>query len=94
MDVQETKDGHFVVMHDANLRHLTGVNGTPQDLTLKELTNLTVTENGVQAPVCSFDSYLEKAHKLNQKLLIEIKTSKKDSMTLSNDLSINTAKLS
>lgn len=49
MDVQETKDGHFVVMHDANLRHLTGVNGTPQDLTLKELTNLTVTENGVQA---------------------------------------------
>ena len=54
MDVQETKDGHFVVMHDANLRHLTGVNGTPQDLTLKELTNLTVTENGVQAPVCSF----------------------------------------
>ncbi|WP_407960695.1 glycerophosphoryl diester phosphodiesterase membrane domain-containing protein [Enterococcus faecium] len=79
MDVQETKDGHFVVMHDANLRHLTGVNGTPQDLTLKELTNLTVTENGVQAPVCSFDSYLEKAHKLNQKLLIEIKTSKKDS---------------
>lgn len=70
MDVQETKDGHFVVMHDANLRHLTGVNGTPQDLTLKELTNLTVTENGVQAPVCSFDSYLEKAHKLNQNYLL------------------------
>ena len=53
MDVQETKDGHFVVMHDAN-PSLNRVNGTPQDLTLKELTNLTVTENGVQAPVCSF----------------------------------------
>ncbi len=70
MDVQETKDGRFVVMHDANLRHLTGVNQTPQDLTLKELTNLTVTENGFQAPVCSFDSYLEKAHELNQNYLL------------------------
>ncbi|MGC3648853.1 glycerophosphodiester phosphodiesterase, partial [Enterococcus faecium] len=67
------------VMHEAKLRHITGVNGTPQDLTKKELTKLTVTENGVQAPVCSLDSYLEKPHKLNQKLHIEIKTSKKQS---------------
>lgn len=46
MDVQETKDGQFVVMHDFNLKQLTGVNKAPQDLTLKELEKLNVTENG------------------------------------------------
>lgn len=79
MDVQETKDGQFVVMHDLNLRQLTGVDKAPQDLTLKELEKLTVKENGVEEPVVSFDDYLKKADELNQKLLIEIKNSKKDS---------------
>ena len=79
MDVQETKDGQFVVMHDFNLRQLTGVDKSPQDLTLKELEELTVKENGVEEPVVSFDDYLKKADELNQKLLIEIKNSKKDS---------------
>lgn len=77
MDVQETKDGQFVVMHDFNLRQLTGVDKAPQDLTLKELEKLTVKENGVEEPVVSFDDYLKKADELNQKLLIEIKNSKK-----------------
>ncbi|WP_142427071.1 glycerophosphoryl diester phosphodiesterase membrane domain-containing protein [Enterococcus durans] len=79
MDVQETKDGQFVVMHDFNLRQLTGVDKAPQELTLKELEKLTVKENGVEEPVVSFDDYLKKADELNQKLLIEIKNSKKDS---------------
>ncbi|QED59402.1 glycerophosphodiester phosphodiesterase [Enterococcus durans] len=79
MDVQETKDGQFVVMHDFNLRQLTGVDKSPQDLILKELEELTVKENGVEEPVVSFDDYLKKADELNQKLLIEIKNSKKDS---------------
>ncbi|OQO70165.1 glycerophosphodiester phosphodiesterase [Enterococcus villorum] len=82
MDVQETKDGQFVVMHDFNLKQLTGVNKAPQDLTLEELEQLTVTENGVKEPVVSFDAYLKKAKELNQKLLIEIKNSKKDSKDL------------
>ena len=82
MDVQETKDGQFVVMHDFNLKNLTGVNQLPQNLTLKELEKLTVKENGQAAPLVSFDSYLADAKKLNQKLLIEIKTTKYDSSDL------------
>lgn len=82
MDIQETKDGQFVVMHDFNLRNLTGVNKAPQDLTLKELEKLKVTENSVKEPVVSFDTYLAKAAELKQKLLIEIKTTKKDSPDL------------
>ncbi|EOD6230335.1 glycerophosphoryl diester phosphodiesterase membrane domain-containing protein [Enterococcus hirae] len=79
MDVQETKDGQFVVMHDFNLKKLTGINKAPQDLTLKELEKLKVTENGSKEPVVSFDTYLKRANELNQKLLIEIKNSKNDS---------------
>ena len=82
MDVQETKDGQFVVMHDFNLRNLTGVNKAPQDLTLEELEKLTVTENGAKEPLVSFDTYLKRANELNQKLLIEIKTTRKDSKDL------------
>lgn len=82
MDIQETKDGQFVVMHDFNLRNLTGVNKAPQDLTLAELEKLTVTENGAKEPLVSFDMYLKRANELNQKLLIEIKTTRKDSDNL------------
>lgn len=77
-DVQETKDGQFVMMHDANIWDLTGVNASSQDLTLEELTKLDISENGYQSKVTSFDEYLKRANELHQKLLIEIKTSKKD----------------
>lgn len=73
MDVRETKDKQFVVMHDENLRHLAGVNKKVNELTLAELTKLTVRENGKSAPLPSFDEYLKEADKLHQKLLIEIK---------------------
>ncbi|WP_247944225.1 glycerophosphoryl diester phosphodiesterase membrane domain-containing protein [Streptococcus oralis] len=79
MDVQETKDGQFVMMHDANLKNLAGINVRPQDLTLEELTELDISENGYRTKISSFDDYLNRANELHQRLLIEIKTSKKDS---------------
>ena len=79
MDVQETKDGQFVMMHDANLKNLAGINARPQDLTLEELTGLDISENGYRTKISSFDDYLNRANGLHQRLLIEIKTSKKDS---------------
>lgn len=82
MDIQETKDHQFIVMHDFNLRALTGVNKRPNQLTLKELTNMNVTENGQTAKMVSFDDYLAKANQLKQRLLIEIKTTPQDSPDL------------
>ena len=79
MDLHETKDHQFVVMHDENLKDLTGVNKTPHELTLKQLTRLTARENGYHAKVASFDQYLAAAEKYHQKLLIEIKTTPHDS---------------
>ena len=55
-----------------------GVNASPQDLTLEELTKIEISENGFHSKISSFDDYLKRANELNQKLLIEIKTSKKD----------------
>lgn len=79
MDVQETKDGQFIVMHDTDLRALTGNPGGTHDYSLAELTAMTASENGQSAPVLSFDAYLTKAEELGQKLLVEIKVTPQDS---------------
>lgn len=79
MDLHETKDHQFVVIHDENLKALTGVNKRPSQLTLREITRLTAHENGHQAKVASFNTYLNAAEHLHQKLLIEIKTTPYDS---------------
>ncbi|HFU4393068.1 TPA: glycerophosphodiester phosphodiesterase family protein, partial [Streptococcus suis] len=78
MDVQETKDGQFIVMHDADLMALTGNTGGTHDYTLAELKAMTASENGMTGPVPSFDEYLEKADELGQKLLVEIKVTDAD----------------
>lgn len=82
MDVHETKDHKFVVLHDENLKKLTGVNKTPHELTLAQLTKLTARENGHHAKLASLDQYLNVAEQLHQKLLVEIKTTPNDSKTM------------
>lgn len=79
IDLHETKDNQFVVMHDENLKKLAGINKTPKDLTLRQLTRITLHEDGHQAKIASFDQYLKAAKKLKQKLLIEVKTTPTDS---------------
>lgn len=79
MDVHETKDHQFVVMHDENLKELAGVNKAPYQLTLRQLTHLTIHENGYRAKIASFDDYLKAADHLHQKLLVEVKTTPHDS---------------
>lgn len=82
LDVHETKDNQFVVLHDENLRKLAGIDKTPRQLTLKQLTRLTVRENGHQAKIASFTDYLHTANRLHQKLLVEIKPTPADSSTM------------
>ena len=43
------------------------------------MTRITLHEDGHQAKIASFDQYLKAAKKLNQKLLIEVKTTPNDS---------------
>lgn len=79
MDVQETKDGQFVVFHDPTLRQLAGRSETPQQLTLAQLQQITVREHGYQAKIPSFDDYLASAIKHQQPLLVELKVTANDS---------------
>ena len=82
IDIQETKDHKFVVMHDENLKQLADLDTSPQELTLAQLTAFTVHENGHQAKIPSFDEYLSVAKQYEQKLLFEIKTTIRDSKNM------------
>lgn len=73
LDIQLTKDNDFVVMHDFNLHRLTGVRKRVSDCTLRELTSMTLHENGATAPIPSFEAFVKKAQELHIPLLIEIK---------------------
>lgn len=73
MDIQETKDHQFVVFHDNTLKALAGINKRPSQMTLAELTNTEIHENGKTTHIASFDDYLATATNLHQKLLVELK---------------------
>lgn len=79
MDVHETKDKQFVVLHDENLRQLADVNKTPRQLTLRQLQAVTVRENGRRAKLASFAEYLRTAECLHQRLIVELKITRGDS---------------
>ena len=74
MDVMQTKDGEFVAMHDAKLDRLAGRPGAVGELTLAELTALTVRDQyGHSDTIPSFADYVRHAERIGMPLLIEIK---------------------
>ncbi|MBC9953577.1 glycerophosphodiester phosphodiesterase [Leucobacter sp. cx-42] len=76
IDVMQSKDGEFIVMHDTSLARLTGENVLVKDLTFDELTAMTVTDQyGHQGKIPSLAGYVTRANELEQPLLIEIKLS-------------------
>lgn len=80
MDVMETADNKFVVMHDADLTRLAGEKLRVADLTLTELTALTVRDlAGHEDTIPSLEDYLLRAEELGMPLLVEIKLGGNDS---------------
>ncbi|WEG72658.1 glycerophosphodiester phosphodiesterase [Vagococcus intermedius] len=73
MDIQETKDGQFVVMHDYNLKRLAGLDQEVRNMTLKELQTVKIVQNGFTDRIPSLKEYIDEAKSLNMKLLIEVK---------------------
>ncbi|MDN5886318.1 glycerophosphoryl diester phosphodiesterase membrane domain-containing protein [Arthrobacter sp. AOP36-A1-22] len=73
VDVQQTKDGHFVASHDTNLLLLTGHNVDIYDLTLAEAEATTVSARGFSDHIPSMLDYVRRARQLGIKLLIEPK---------------------
>lgn len=74
MDVMQTRDGKFVAMHDAKLDRLAGRPEAVKDLTLAELTKVTVRDQrGNEDTIPTFTDYVRHAQRLEMPLLIEIK---------------------
>ena len=73
IDIQQTKDGQFVVFHDATLARLAGRNDRVADMTLDELTRITVRAGSYSDQIASLEEMLTKSKELNIRLLIEVK---------------------
>ncbi len=73
VDVQQTKDGHFIASHDTNLLVLSGRNVNTYDLTLAQAEKTTVSARGFSDTIPSMVDYVRHARKLGIKLLIEPK---------------------
>jgi glycerophosphoryl diester phosphodiesterase len=72
-DVLETKDSKFVVMHDTNLKRLSGLNLEVKDLTQEELTKITVRAGDMEAKIPTLEEWIQLSIQLNLPQLLEIK---------------------
>ena len=72
-DVLQTKDLKFVVMHDSNLQRLAGIDANVKDLTLDELTKITVRADGMEAKIPSLAEWITESKKLDLPGLLEVK---------------------
>lgn len=73
MDILQTKDHQFVVMHDTNLGRLAGRNQQVSALTLAQLQEISVSAGGFTDKIPSLEEYIAVAKEIEMKLLIEIK---------------------
>ncbi|BBI31282.1 glycerophosphoryl diester phosphodiesterase [Cohnella abietis] len=77
IDVLETKDGELAVIHDTNLKRLTGIHAQVYDLTMDELRKLQVKQGNFTGRISSLAEVMDKARG-KIKLNIEIKTHGKE----------------
>lgn len=73
LDILQTKDGHVVVLHDVNLGRLTGKDVYMYDLTLNQLQQLTLRQNGHSGRIPTLDEVFTR-FKGQIKMNLELKT--------------------
>lgn len=73
IDIQRTRDGHYIVNHDNTFQRTAGDNRKPEELTLEEIRKLSV--NG--EPVATFEEMLE-ASRAKLLLFVELKGNSAD----------------
>ncbi|MEC0231989.1 glycerophosphodiester phosphodiesterase [Paenibacillus alba] len=77
IDILETKDGELAVIHDTNLKRLTGRNAEVYDLTMDELRKLEVKQGNLTGRISSLAEVMNAARG-RIKLNIEVKTHGKE----------------
>ncbi len=74
-DIQRTKDGQYIILHDKTFKRLTGVNKKPGDMTLEEIKELRIkdtTGSGELLPVPTLEELLDRG-KGRLHLFLELK---------------------
>lgn len=72
-DIQETRDGGLVVMHDVGLGRLTGADRAVHELTESEVTELTLRQDGRSAQIPTLPEFVREADDRGVRLLVELK---------------------
>lgn len=73
MDVIMTKDHKLVVIHDDNLKRLSGMNKDVSKLTLDQVTKIPIHQGRFASHIPSFAEFMKTAQSLDQKIMIELK---------------------
>lgn len=74
MDIMQTADKKFVVIHDPALKRLASMNKRVKDMTLEELTQVQIhDEHGHVSTIPSLEEYITAAKEANMPLLMEVK---------------------
>lgn len=82
LDIRQTVDGRFVVIHDAMLASSSGKEREVNNLSLGDLIEQKVKESGHAAYLSGYSQYLDVAHQIKQPLITEIKTDVHDNYDL------------
>lgn len=72
-DTQESRDHHFIMMHDPNLHHLAHQKWQIDQRNLQQLTHTNLHEHGYTTKLSTFNHYLSVANKHHVPLIVEIK---------------------
>ncbi len=73
LDIQETADGGFVVMHDASLQRLAGDPRAIYDLTTEEANQVTIRQGAFTSTIPTLQEFVATADRLSVRLLVEVK---------------------
>ena len=86
IDVKLSKDGVPVVIHDESLQRLAGISDKVGDMTAAQLKELTVTSNGKQGKIPTFEEMLQAVLQMKNRigLLVEFKPAAGDKEELIN----------
>ena len=68
-----TKDHKLVVIHDDNLKRLSGMNKDVSKLTLDQVTKIPIHQGRFASHIPSFTEFMKTAQSLDQKIMIELK---------------------
>ncbi|MBF0710323.1 MULTISPECIES: glycerophosphoryl diester phosphodiesterase membrane domain-containing protein [unclassified Gemella] len=86
IDVMQTKDNKFVVIHDDKLKRLAGLDKRVRESNFDELIGLEVSQSEFKGKISSLEDFIDKAKELDVKLLIELKLYGADSKLFAEEL--------